>query len=427
MKQKKIAIIGAGLSGLTLAYFLNKNHPEISIEIFEKELEIGGKAKQKMFKNDKVAIGPKTVVLKPNSALDLLLEELNLKKDIIIPEKSAKKRWIAYKGKLLEIPSSIKGVFKSPFLSCFISIFRDLFVKPVYKDETVKEFFSRRFSTKLTSVLIDPMFKGIYGGAIDELSIDETLGFLKTWERKYGSVLKGAFKEKRGQRQIFSFEGGLFHLAKALTENIKAKINLGIELKKFEFSDERVTVEVGEEKKTFDHLFMATDILGLKQLFPEFTQHFEKNYSKSITQVIFGYQELLPLEGFGCLIPSSEKTSVLGVLFDNQIFKIQENNKTYLTIMIEGINQSDEEYFHEATNALNKYLNLNLEPDFTSIERYDRGIFLPKLGHKDRLESFMKDIKEKYPNVHILGVGLKGVGVADQIQNAYDLAKEILK
>ena len=39
----KIAIIGGGISGLTTAFYIKQENPDIDITLFEKEEKLGGK------------------------------------------------------------------------------------------------------------------------------------------------------------------------------------------------------------------------------------------------------------------------------------------------------------------------------------------------------------------------------------------------
>ena len=42
MQINKIAILGAGISGLSYGYYLKKYYPQIDFEIFEKDSRVGG-------------------------------------------------------------------------------------------------------------------------------------------------------------------------------------------------------------------------------------------------------------------------------------------------------------------------------------------------------------------------------------------------
>lgn len=418
---KKIAIIGAGITGLTLAYFLNKKHPDFEIKLFEKSSRCGGKIQQVKVEDHPVSLGPKTVALKKGSRLDKLLQELNLFDQIRFASSKAKKRWIVYKGKKIAFPTSFKELFKPPFFRAIITMFFEPFKKRKKEDETVKSYFSRRFSSDLAQAIIDPVFKGIYGGGIEKLSISHTFAFAKEWERIYGSFLIGLMKEKLSPRKIFSFKDGLSTLIEALEKQAPSQIIFNSKIEKISSQQEKIYCLPIQD--SFDHLFIAIDFFHLKKLIPEILHFFPQPSANSITQVVFRYKEKLNLEGFGLLIPSSEKSELLGVLFDSCIFDLNRNDFTVLTVMIDGVYEKRSRVLQIAKEGLKKYLDITEDFFDYVIESYPEAIFLKEVGHENKVHQFEQMMAEKYPHVTVLGPLMNGVSVADQIENAYCIAE----
>ena len=58
------------------------------------------------------------------------------------------------------------------------------------QDETIYDFFSRRFGKKITDTFVDPLVLGIYGGDSKKLSMQTCFPKVFQWEKEYGSVLK---------------------------------------------------------------------------------------------------------------------------------------------------------------------------------------------------------------------------------------------
>lgn len=374
----------------------------------------------------KITLGPKTVLMKENTRLKELIHELQLEDKILYPQLTSNKKLISFKGELLSLPTHPLDFFKKPFRSMLVPLILEPFVPQKNEDESIEQFFLRRFGGKITNYLVDPMIKGIYGGGIDRLSTQEVFPMLKKWENLYGSVVKGAFKKKKGKREFFSFRGGLKDLVLALQDNSHLNLLLNKEIFKIERLDQGVRIYTNEQAKDFDHAFIATDLNGLQKLIPTFHDYFSMEDVSSITQVVVYFKKKYCLKAFGCLFPTAEKEDALGVLFDTAIFS-NETEGTMLTVMIDKTEKEDSYYQDIALEVCQSKLKIKESPEFVLVKKYPWGIFLPKVGHQHNLQAFLNKIKEENPFISLLGSGLKGVSVADQIQNAYDTALEFAK
>lgn len=422
--MKRVAIIGGGLSGLTLTYFLNKNHPEISIDIYEKNAQLGGKIKALKFLDGYLTFGPKTVVLKPNTILEKIVFELGLQDKILFPQETAKKRMISYQGKLISLPTKPWEILKFPFIQMIPDLIREFFVPKKIEDETVGEFFSRRFGKICKNLLADPLMRGIYGGGVDSISICQSLRILKDLEIQYGSVLKGLFKSSSSKRKIFSFEKGFYSFIQKLEESIQATIHLNCPVQIIDAAEKKVILSSAIGKKEYDAVVLATDVTGLLQFIPISLRNQLQKGVQSITQVVLVYEKKIPLDAFGCLFPKVEENKVMGILFDSAIFPA---NQTILTVMIEGVDDEQDEFIRLSREILKKYLHVDAEPFQVFVEKYKDGIFHPTLEHRKNREEIDRYFKEKSPQIAVLGANLNGVSVADQIENAYHFAKKFLE
>lgn len=93
----KIAIIGAGISGLSLAWYLQKFHQNGSITLFEKENRYGGMIETSCdpFFFEK---GPRTFSATRCKELLDLIHAIGLEEEILFSDRSAHKRWIYENG-----------------------------------------------------------------------------------------------------------------------------------------------------------------------------------------------------------------------------------------------------------------------------------------------------------------------------------------
>ena len=113
----RVAIIGGGISGLTLAFRLKQYLADVDIQILESEKSIGGKIASFRDQGFIYESGP-------NGFLDSNPSTLNLSKELGLSEQlapandaAAKKRFLLMGGKLRMLPSSFLGLLTTDVLS----------------------------------------------------------------------------------------------------------------------------------------------------------------------------------------------------------------------------------------------------------------------------------------------------------------------
>ena len=95
--SRKVVIIGAGLSGLTLAYKIAKKRPDISIELIEKSSRLGGVIET--WKQGEWICDIAVNASRAHPAFWRLIDELGLSEQYSESNSHAKTRWIYTEGK----------------------------------------------------------------------------------------------------------------------------------------------------------------------------------------------------------------------------------------------------------------------------------------------------------------------------------------
>src|SRR5690625_1286776 len=108
-----IAIVGAGITGLTTAYLLQKE--EQTVYLFENKLEIGEAIRSEYSNGWLTEYGPNTLLLK-DAEIYQFLEEAGLTDQLLDANPSASKRFIVKGGELLALPGSLKEAYSTPLL-----------------------------------------------------------------------------------------------------------------------------------------------------------------------------------------------------------------------------------------------------------------------------------------------------------------------
>jgi len=332
--KQKVLILGGGITGLSAAYFLKKQDPFCQITLFEKQNRLGGFVQTDHINGHLFEKGPRTFRLGHSPHLLQLIQELNL--PIIYSDKSAKKRYLFYKGKLRSM-----GYFLPMLIPHF---FREPFVAKSTKDESIYDFASRRFSPKIANTLFDPITLGIYAGDIRKLSIRSCFPILHQWEQEKGSVLLGMFSAEKKPSGLFTIATGMQSLIDALEKKLDIDLHLNTTATQIS------PTEVIANGKHF-HADKVINALP------------PKCFKESIWVVNLLFKgDILPKKGFGYLVPSQEKEPILGVIFDSCIFP-KNTPDTILTIMVRP---QESEPLEAALSALSRHLGVSETPIYSS-------------------------------------------------------------
>jgi protoporphyrinogen/coproporphyrinogen III oxidase len=334
----KALIVGGGITGLSAAWHLLKQNPKVKITLLEKENRLGGWIRTCNEGGYLFEKGPRTFPFSRNPHLLELIRALKL--EIISSDPSAEKRFILHKGKL-RTPGS--------FLPTLIPyLIRELFIRPATsEDESIYDFASRRFSPKIAETFFDPLTLGIYSGDIRKLSIRACFPALYKWEREKGSVVRGLFSSPKSKAKgLFTIKSGMETLIQELQKQLPIEIVLNCPVEKiFEH-------EVVANGKTY-HADRVISALP------------PRCANRSIWVVNLAYaDDVLAKKGYGYLIPTQEKESLLGVIFDSAIFPQQ--NRTSETRLTAMVRPEETEPLQAALSAVERHLGISSEPIHTS-------------------------------------------------------------
>ena len=153
-----------------------------------------------------------------------------------------------------------------------------------------------------------------------------------------------------------------------------------------------------------------------------------------VTQLILGYNNWdgISVKAFGGLVPSIEKRDILGVLFTSSFFKNRAlDNSVLLSVFIGGkrkpeiIKKTDEELIKLGLNEIKKML----KPKDATLELskvYKHQFAIPQYEISSEIRFDMANQLEKKYNGLIIGGNLKdGIGMADRIKQARNMAERI--
>lgn len=453
IKTKEIIVLGAGISGLSLSWFLKERYGDaVKIKILEQSQRIGGWIKTLKKGDFLFELGPRSCRPHGDGIETLkLIEALQLQDEVIIADPSSKKRYLYQNKQLILLPEGFYSLLFSPFFKKVAKALWNDWISPKGKgeDEAVYDFISRRLSSEVAEELIDPWMSGIYAGDSRQLSILSCIPNLLDWEQQFGSILKGMlFGRKMYQQQespfiqsirkhpIFSFKKGMETLTLALAKKLKADIHLGTEVVSILMENGKAAVRsVDGRVHLADSVFSCLPPQKLSLLLREScTQaaHLLRSIPvSSIATVNLGYNHtVLNRKGFGYLVPSKEKEEILGVVWDSCTFPHQQlSSHTCMTVMWGGTRHphlchlSKAELLHQSLEVLSKHLGITSRPQVFHVEYSHDAIPQFLVGHQDKLKQLQLLISKEFPFLHVHG-SYFGVSVNACIANAKKIVSD---
>eukprot|EP00759_Apiculatamorpha_spiralis_P002366 PhF_6_TR10870/c0_g1_i1/m.17624/K00231/PPOX, hemY; protoporphyrinogen/coproporphyrinogen III oxidase len=192
-----VVIMGGGVSGLSAAYRLATIHPSVRITILEKQSDIGGCCASTTFPcgSEKVTMddGVHSFRTADNGKVTLtIVHEIGLQDELVVPSSAARaNRFIWYRNTLQRL--SLALVFR---VAGLFPIFNEYWTprRPTVltEDESVHNFFSRRFSSVVSNVFVSSLVSGVFAGNSKRLSMKSAFRSMVNMEHRSGSILRDA-------------------------------------------------------------------------------------------------------------------------------------------------------------------------------------------------------------------------------------------
>lgn len=431
MTAPHYVILGAGITGLVQGYQLKKKEPNAKITVMEKSHRVGGWIESRHCNGFLCEMGPRSFRPQGKGLRTLeLIQELGLQSEVIKPDPAAKIRYLYEEGSLRALPYGLGSLLLSPLLPLLIkAAWRDFRVaRGCREDESIFAFAERHFGVEVAERLVDPLTLGIYASDCRQLSIQACFPFLAESEQSHGSLLRAAFASKKQAEQaspwiadmqkepFLSFKQGMETLVHALKEKLDGHIQLNSAACGLNFLPRGVEILQENKPPLFaDHVYSTLSTGALSSLLAGIPT----TSASSVAVVSLGFDKrVLKQKGFGYLVPSREKETILGMVWDSSAFPQQNNHdeQTRLTVMIDA--KKPQDFVSIALDALKRHLHIATAPDhveckvaFSAIPRY-------AIGHRQTSEEIKSAYAKQTPHLTLMGTHFHGVSINDCISSA---------
>ena len=456
--MKSVAIIGAGITGLTAAFYLKR--AGIPVTLYEFGDRVGG-AIQSLRKDGYLAeFGPNTI-LETSPRIAQLIRDTGLQSRKMTPATGSETRFLVRNKMPVEMPASPLGFLSTSLFSpgAKLGVLREPFLAPRIdgQEESIAQFVIRRLGREFLDYAIDPMVAGIYAGDPDSLSVEQAFPKLAAMEANYGSLIKGSILGARSRKKSgevtknrapkFSFDEGLQVLPDTLGEILGDSILLNSAVQKISQSEAGWIIETTAQGRNLTSEHRAVIYAGTAHRLPDFHVEltdrrrldftaFSAIRHPAVASVVLGFRRedvRHPCQGFGVLIPKVEGFRILGTIFSSSLFpnRAPADHLT-LTSYVGGERHPElpflppEELIAMTRQDLSLLFGIRGSPTFAHCTVIPKAIPQYNLGYGSHRES-MNLIETQAPHFFFAGHYRDGISLGDSIVSGCSIAERVEK
>jgi oxygen-dependent protoporphyrinogen oxidase len=433
-----IAVVGAGLTGLTAAYRLKQRGNRVVV--YEASDRLGGSIKSERREGYLAELGPNTLA-PPTGLVAALLTDLGLDPSRVVASPLARTRYVIRRGRLIRLPMSPPELLTSRLLSngAKLAIFGEPLIEAADSplEESVAAFVRRRFNQEVVDYIANPFLAGICAGDPEQLSVRHAVPQLHALERTHGSVMKAFAQMMKSRREsepgaggagAISFRNGLQEIPDALGRELTGEVRLRAPVTQLRSGPRGWTVGAAfQTPELYDAVVYAAPAHCLDEIDLDLPGGERLSTLSSIVHppvavLALGFrrdQVSHPLDGFGFLTPEVERRRVLGTVFSSSLFPERApNGHVMLTVFVGGTRDPDlvqadtQTLTARVLDDLRPLLGTRGDPTFRAVQVWPKAIPQYVLGY-GRFKEIADDVERRNPGLVLAGTYRDGVSLGD--------------
>ena len=453
MNKLRIAVIGGGISGLSAAYWLDRQGHAVTV--FEQSSHSGGSIVTEKAGGFLADFGPNSA-LETSETLRTLVSELGLDGQKVYANPAAKERYVVKDGVLHPVPMTPLKFVKTKLFSTAakLRLLKEPFLaRTDGRDLSLADLVRYRLGPEFLDYAVNPFVAGVYAGDPERLSAAAAFPKLYNLEQKYGSFIRGAMlggRERKRRKEIakdrarlFSFMDGMQTLPRALAARLEGKILLGSGVQRLVRQNGGFVIKGGDQQgphTLFDRVVLAAPAAALGRLLqplaPEKAQRIDAVEYSPVAVVFIGFPATAvahELNGFGFLVPAVEQRQILGSIWSSALFPQRApDGCVAFTTFVGGARQpelaalDDESLAQIVHRELAGLVGLCGDPTLVRVKRWARAIPQYTLGY-GAIQQLFAEIEREIPGLYIAGNLRRGISVGDSVLSAHETVQRIGK
>ncbi len=456
-----IVIIGAGISGLTVAYRLQQAAPDTRVTLLEAGECVGGTAQTVHRQGFHIDEGPNGFLTNVPETWDLAAD---LGLEMCAAADSAKKRWLYGRRGLIAAPASPLAFLASPLLpwSAKLRVAWEPFARRAQQDdETVYAFAERRLGRAFAEEVIRPMVVGITAGDARFISLKALFPRMWKLENSYGGLVRAWLQrtiERRlgknteperipggpdgpGGRLTTCATGGIGDLCVALAAAIGEGLHLNRRVTRLAFDPQQArpwTVTCAQAVYAADQVVLAIPAYAAAPLLEPLLPHAARMAAAipyagvRVIALAYPRSAIAPRHrGFGFLVHPETQAAILGCLWTSDFFPHQAPpDQALFRVLLGGtidphlVTADDTEALLTARGALARIMGLHVPATLVHQRVWPRGIPQYVPGHLAKVAALRQALQQS-PGLHLCGNAYDGIGINDCVRGATQVAQRV--
>ena len=471
MQEKRIVVIGGGITGLSAAHRLVELAQEtgraIDLTLVEASDRLGGVIHTVERDGFLCEAGPENFVTNKPWGM-ALCRRLGLEEQVLATNDAHRRALVVRKGRLLPIPEGFlllapTKVWPMAFSSLFsplgkLRMAMEYFLpaKRGVEDETLASFVTRRFGREALDRIIQPLIGGIYTADPKMLSLRATMPMFLDMEAKYGSVIramrtaakanaKGAGRGSGARYSLFvTLRNGMRTLIDELIRRLEsARIVLGTRATTLA----RVDNGKGWSAGLADGSSIEADaviVAGPAHVAADLVRPVDEALATGLRSVQYATSGVVhltyrrdevphKLDAFGFVVPAIENRNLVAGSFSSVKFDGRAPEGHVLMRAFVGgamnrqlMERDDGEIVSACRSDLGDLLGITAAPSLTMVHRWPDSMPQYAVGHLDGIDAMRRRLAG-LPGLELAGNGFEGVGIPDCINSGQRAAQSILE
>lgn len=444
----RVLVAGGGITGLAAAHALVRAGADVTL--VERSSTLGGKVATDRADGFLIERGPDSFLTLRPAAL-ALCHELGLAGDVTPPLEPAQ-NFLWRDDRLVPVPEGTGlgiptrfGPFLASRLFSPLEKLRAAMEIAVPADRSAGDvsigaFLRRRFGDAVVDRLAGPLISGVYGAAVDELSLDALMPHLREAEQRYRSLVRAGLAARgRGPAGplLVTLRRGMGSLIDALAAQLaRVDVRLGVDLRWIERAGPHYAAHLGDGSRVgADAVVLATPAplagRALADLAPAAADALGTITYRGTAAVSLAYdarQLAGPLSGHGFVVPDGA-LAIAACTWSSAKWPERAPQDTVLvraTVRSDTLlTQGNDALVDAAHAALVRAMRVRGRPVLARVARWDGAMPCYTVGHLDRLAHIGAALLP-FPGIVLAGAAYRGTGVPDCIAQGQAAAETIV-